>query len=312
MKTVATLTMNPTIDLSYEVDRLVPTLKMRARNERYAPGGGGINVARVFVRLGGNARCYYLSGGATGQTFDGLVDLHQLVHTRILISEPTRVATAVYEKETGEEYHFTPAGPTILASEWQACLVRLEEADCDILVISGSLPQGVPADFYARVVARMAKRGIETVLDTSGDALAHGVAGGKLMLIKPNIAELQQLVNRTLDDPREIAEAAEAIVAKGHTRLVAVTMGNRGALLASEAGSTIFPALPIEAKSAVGAGDSFVAAMVHALARGCDPLDAFRHGIAAGTAAVMTPGSDLAYPADIKKISAAFLHDLPS
>jgi len=302
MKSIATLTMNPTIDVSYEVDRIEPTIKLRATNERYSPGGGGINVARIFVRLGGNARCLYLSGGATGPALDGLLDLHQLVRTRVPIAGPTRLATAVFEKETGKEYRFTPEGPTVAESEWRDCLSTLAEAECDILVASGSLPPGAPSDFYARVSQVMRKRGIVTVLDSSGDGLVDALAEGKFLLLKPNLAELQQIAGRELADIDEIGREASALVSRGKAELVAVTMGDRGALLASEAGVTCLPAIEVSAKSAVGAGDSFLAAMVHRLARGDEPLEAFRFGMSAGAAAVLTPGTDLAYPADVERL----------
>ena len=101
MTNIATLTMNPTIDVAYAVDRVFHTHKMRTLKEQYDPGGGGINVARVFVRLGGNARCYYLSGGATGHALDGLLDLHQLVRCRVQIEGQTRVSTAIFVHESG-------------------------------------------------------------------------------------------------------------------------------------------------------------------------------------------------------------------
>ncbi len=304
MKTIATLTMNPTIDLSYEVDRVFHTHKMRARNERYAPGGGGINVARVFVRLGGNARCYYLSGGATGPAFDGLVDTNQLVRTRISIANPTRIATAILECETGKEFRFTPAGPEVSEAEWQAALNSIAEAPCDYLVASGSLPPGVPEDFYARAAAVMRERGIAFMLDTSGEALRQGLAGGGIELVKPSLGEFRKLVGRELADLDEISDAARAIVDSGQARYVTVTMGHRGALLASKDGVTCLPALQIEAQSAVGAGDSFMAGMVHALARGWDASKAFRYGMATGSAAVLTPGTDLAFPDDIERLFA--------
>lgn len=304
MKTIATLTMNPTIDVSYEVESVFHTRKMRTRNERYAPGGGGINVARVFCRLGGTARCYYLSGGATSAALDGLVDMHQLVRTRIPIEHDTRIAAAVLERESGKEYRFTPPGPPVAAEEWQDCLDRLAEADCSHLVASGSLPPGVPSDFYARVVRIMQKRGIRTILDTSGDALKDGLAGGRVLLVKPSLGELRQLVGRDLESVEEIGAAATAIIDKGQAELIAVTMGHRGALLAWQDGTLHLPALPIEAKSAVGAGDSFLAAMVYALTVGQEPVDAFRYGMAAGSAAVLTPGTDLAFPEDIDRLFA--------
>lgn len=304
MTVIATLTMNPAIDISYEVDRVFHTHKIRTHDEKYAPGGGGINVARVFVRLGGHARCLYLSGGATGTALDGLIDLHQLVRTRIAIAGHTRVATAVLERETGKEYRFTPSGPHVAEGEWQAALAALTEVECDRFVASGSLPPGVPDDFYARAAAIMRRRGVPMVLDTSGAALREGLAGGGLLLVKPSQGELQKLVGRELSGPADIAEAAAGIVAAGQARIVAVTMGHEGAVLAHADGTLYLPALPIAAQSAVGAGDSFVAGMVHALARGWDTIAAFRFGMAAGSAAVLSPGTGLAHPADIERLFA--------
>lgn len=186
MTRIATLTMNPTIDVSYEVDRVFHTHKMRTRNERYDPGGGGINVARVFCRLGGEARCFYLSGGATGVALDGLIDQHQLLRTRIPIADETRVAAAVLECESGKEFRFTPPGPTVSEPEWRECLEQVSHAECDYLVASGSLPPGVPADFYAQLASRMGERGARFVLDTSGEALKTTLAAGGVHLVKPS------------------------------------------------------------------------------------------------------------------------------
>lgn len=302
MKTITTLTMNPTIDIAYDVDRVFHTHKMRTRGERYDPGGGGINVARVFCRLGGMARCFYLSGGPTGVALDGLLDQHQLIRTRIPIAEPTRVASAVHECESGKEYRFTPPGPHVTESEWQACLDALAEARCDYLVASGSLPPGVPDDFYARAGAALRKRGVALVLDTSGAALKATLAAGGVHLVKPSSGELRALTGRELATQDDIAGAAMGIVEAGQAEIVAVTLGHQGALLAHAEGTLFLPAIPIEARSAVGAGDSFLATMVHALASGMRPVEAFRRGMAGGAASVLNPGTGLAHPADIARL----------
>jgi 6-phosphofructokinase 2 len=302
MSVIATLTMNPTIDVAYEVDRVFHTHKIRTTHEYYNPGGGGINVARVFVRLGGAARCIYLSGGATGAALDGLIDLHQLVRTRIPIAGDTRVAMTALEHASGKEFRFTPAGPIVREAEWMACLSWLDGIDCEYLVASGSLPPGVPGDFYAEITRIMVARGIRMVLDSSGDALGLGLAGGSLYLVKPSKGELEHLVGHSLETLDDIAAAALRIVDMGQAKLVAVTMGQDGALLARRNGAVHAAALPIEAASAVGAGDSFLAGMVHALAQGQDDVSAFRFGVAAGSAAVLRPGTGLAHPEDIRRL----------
>jgi 6-phosphofructokinase 2 len=302
MKTIATLTMNPTIDIAYDVDRLFHTHKMRTQGERCDPGGGGINVARVFCRLGGLARCFYLAGGATGVALDGLLDEHRLLRTRIDIAGSTRVAAAVHERDSGKEYRFTPPGPEVSAAEWQACLDLLADAECDYFIASGSLPPGVPDDFYARVAAALRARGIAFVLDSSGEPLKQTLAAGGVHLIKPSSGELRQLAGRELTSREAIADAAMAIVRAGRAELVAVTLGHQGALLARAEGTLYLPAVDIEARSAVGAGDSFLATMVHALAGGRDVVEAFRRGMAGGAASVLNPGTGLAHPDDIARL----------
>jgi len=304
MKNIATLTLNPTIDVAYEVEKVYSTRKMRTAHEYHNPGGGGINVARVFVRLGGNARVHYMSGGATGVALDGLLDRHQLVRAHIPIEGETRVATSVLERESGKEYRFVPPGPVVSEAEWQFALDRLAEVECDYFVASGSLPGGVPEDFYARLGRMLAPRGIGFVLDSSGPGLREGLAGCSVLLVKPSQGELQQLVGRELKGKDAIADAASEIVAKGQARYVAVTLGHEGAVLATADGTLFLPAIPIEARSAVGAGDSFVAAMVYALASDWSVEDAFRFGLAGGAAAVLTPGTDLARPDDIERLYA--------
>jgi 6-phosphofructokinase 2 len=302
MKSIATLTLNPTVDVSFEVDRIFHTHKVRGRNERHDPGGGGINVARVFVRLGGNARCYYLSGGATGAALDGLLDLHQLVRSRVPIQGETRISTSVFESESGCEYRFVTSGPTVSEDEWTACEALLSQAKCDYLVASGSLPLGVPEDFYARIARMAAERGIRFVLDSSGAGLAQGLAGGGVFLVKPSSGELQALAGRDLAGDEAIVEAAGEIVRRGEAQHVAVTLGREGAVLVNASGALRLPAMPVETVSAVGAGDSFLAAMVHALAAGREVDEAFRFGMAAGAAAILSPGTGLAQAEDVRRL----------
>lgn len=304
MNKIATLTVNPAIDATYEVDGVFHTHKVRSHRERYEPGGGGINVSRVIARLGGTARAYYLAGGATGDALDALLDLHQMVRTRIAIKGHTRISATIFERDSGKEYRIVPKGPSISPGEWQATLEQIGALDCEYLVASGSLPDGIPEDFYSRVQAMAERRGVKVILDSSGPALKLGLEGGGMFLVKPSVGELRRLVGRPLETPAEIARAAAEIVERGQAEHVAVTMGHEGALLAQANGVVRLPAVPVEARSAVGAGDSFVAAMIFAIACERPVLEAFRYGIAAGGAAVQTPGTDLCHPAEIDRLYA--------
>lgn len=300
---IATLSLNPAVDLSFETDRLYPTRKMRGSGERHEPGGGGINVARVLARLGANVRCHYMSGGAAGAALDHLLDLHQLVKNRIGIGGETRVSTTVFERESALEYRFTTDGPEISSAEYTRCMEHMRTLRNDYLVMSGSLPRGVPDNFYAEIAAIAAERGVQLVLDSSGRGLAGGLSGPQILLVKPSIGELRALSGRDLESESAIVEAAGAIIQRGAARYVAVTMGADGAILVSEDQYFRMPAAPVEARSAVGAGDSFLAAMVFGLAAGKSAEDAFRLGVAAGAASVLTPGTGLAQPADIYRLA---------
>jgi len=301
---LATLTVNPTIDVAYQVDMLAPVHKMRATQERHDPGGGGVNVARVFVRLGGNARCHYLAGGATGVALDNLLDLHQLVKVKTPIAGDTRVSSTVFEKTSGQEFRVVPEGPEIQRAEWEACLGGLTQRHCDYLVASGSLARGMPDDFYARAARLARSQDIRFVLDSSGRGLVGGLEGGDIFLVKPSQEELEALAGRPLASDMDIEGEALRIVERGQARFVAVTLGERGAMLVSQDGVRRLPAIDVRPVSTVGAGDSFLAAMVHALAAGRQIDEAFAFGVAAGAAAVSTPGTDLARADEIKRFFA--------
>lgn len=306
MKTIATLTMNPTIDGACAAERVFHTHKIRTSGDRYDPGGGGINVARVLARLDCPVRAYYLAGGATGSVLDHLLDEQGLDRVRMDIAGNTRISMAVLEHATGREYRFVPEGPMLSEAEWAGALDRLAHIECDYLVASGSLPRGVPVDFYARIGAMAAAKGIRFVLDSSGDSLKAGLEAGGVFLAKPSAGEFEQLTGRTFDSPAAIGEAARDLVMAGQAAHIAVTMGHLGAVLASAEGFWHLPAIEVEVKSAVGAGDSFLAAMTCAFAHGRDARTALLYGMAAGTAAVLTPGTDLCHKEDIDRL----FHDM--
>lgn len=304
MPEILTLTLNPSIDLASAVETVRHTHKMRSAGERMDPGGGGINVARVLARLGCDVEALYLAGGVTGPVLAGLLQRCGTPHRALPIAGDTRISMAVHERSSGHEYRFVPQGPVVSAAEAQQCLALLQQLPCRYLVLSGSLPQGLPQDFYVQVVAALKGRGVQVVLDTSGPALKTTLAAGGVHLVKPSRGELEELVGTPLREPQALRAAAQGIVAQGGAQLVAVTLGHEGALLAHAGGVLQLPAIPVQARSAVGAGDSFVAAMTHGLYLGLPLEQAFRLGVAGGTAAVLTPGTDLCHAEDVWRLAA--------
>jgi 6-phosphofructokinase 2 len=302
MHPITTLTLNPSIDSASEAQEVRPIHKVRTRNERFDPGGGGINVSRVVRELGGDTLAVYMAGGATGPVFDSLIETRKVPRLRVNIQGHTRISQTIFETSSGREFRFVPEGPLVDAAECERLLEALGDVDFQWLVASGSLPRGAPADFYTKVANVARARGARCVVDSSGDALKQAIAGGGLHFVKPSLGEFESLVGRKLADHASQERAAAEIVASGKVVMICLTLGHEGALLVDADGPFRMPALPVEAKSAVGAGDSFVAALTLALSRGLATREAFLHGVAAGTAAVLTPGTELCKREDVERL----------
>jgi 6-phosphofructokinase 2 len=298
---IVTLTLNPAIDISSEAETVRHTHKIRTRGEAMEPGGGGINVARVLAKLGADVTALFLGGGATGRVLEELLQRAGIDHRLIQIGEDSRVSLTVLETSTGHEFRFVPEGPQVTPAEVTAALDAATAVECDYFVASGSLPPGVPDDFYAQLGKRVSARGALFVLDTSGPALRAALEAGGIFLVKPSRGEFEAFAGRKLSND-ELAKEAETLVASGAAQNVAITLGREGAILASGEGTQVVPAIPVEACSAVGAGDSFLAGMVHGFSLGRSAEEAFRVGVAAGAAAVLSCGSELAKPEDLKRL----------
>jgi 6-phosphofructokinase 2 len=301
LKAVATLTMNPSIDIASSVAEVVPELKLRCAEPTIDPGGGGINVARVVSRLGGTAMALYIAGGATGQLLHKIMRQEKIEDRRIEIEKLTRESLTVTETGSGRQYRFVFPGPAIRRGEWQQCLdmLGLFTPKPAYIVASGSLPPGVPEDFYARAARVAKKTGARFVIDTYGTPLKEALAEG-VYLVKPNRRELEGVLQQDLSEPHIQEQACKELVASGHCEMVALTLAARGALFTSKQLQMRIELPPVQVVSAVGAGDSFLGGMVYALAAGRTQLETFRYGIAAGTAAVLTPGTGLCRKEDVE------------
>ncbi|MBP1468531.1 1-phosphofructokinase family hexose kinase [Candidatus Chloroploca sp. M-50] len=300
---IVTLTMNPSVDVSTDVDHVMPEHKLRCSAARFEPGGGGLNVSRALRNLGEESLALYTAGGMHGAMLQDLLDHEHVPHRALAVAGPTRESFAVLETNSGQQFRFNLPGPTLSEPEWRACLEALASITPvpTFIVASGSLPPGVPDHFYAEVAAFGRTIGARVSVDTSGAALQAAV-DASLFLIKPNLRELALLVGRPLDDEAEVERAALELVSSGRTTVVVVSLGAAGALLAT--GTTCerlrSPTVPIRSK--VGAGDSMVAGIVAGLVRGLDLREAVRFGVAAGAAAVMTPGSELCRRDDTERL----------
>jgi 6-phosphofructokinase 2 len=294
MTDILTITLNPAVDVSSTTPRLMPAHKMRCTQTHRYPGGGGINVSRVLHRLGADSLALYLAGGAMGQQLRKLVAQEKIASHSLPIRDETRESFSVLDASTGAEYRFVLPGPTVQPQEWEACVsfVQTMKPPPRIVVLSGTLPPGVPHDAYARLAAVVKARGARVVLDTSGAELREALSEG-VWIVKPSLRELSELTGRDLSDESSWLDAA------GQAEWVALTLGERGAMLVGARQAWRADAIEVPVLSATGAGDSFLAAMVWALSSGLGEEEAFRHGVAAGTAALLTPGTELCRKEDV-------------
>lgn len=303
MVSILTLTLNPTIDVSTSVERLAPLHKLRCGPARRDPGGGGINVARVIRRLGGDVAAVYPAGGLIGALLRKLTDEEGVQSRTVPIAEETREDFTVLEEMSGQQYRFVLPGPRLSECEWRACLdaILSFEGRPQFIVVSGSLPPGVPPEFLRALAKAARHKSAKLVVDSTKPVLKAAIEEG-VHLIKPNLHELGNLVDESLASKEEWIDAARRLIAANGVEHVALTLGERGALLVTRDEAWFAEGLPVKPVSSVGAGDSFLGAMVWALSSGHDFQEALRYGVAAGSAAVLTPGTGLCSEADVKRL----------
>jgi 6-phosphofructokinase 2 len=298
---IFTLSLNPTIDIASEADIVRPTHKTRTSNETYDPGGGGVNVARTIRELGGNPSLICPAGGFAGSMLDAMLTRIPIDHHIIPIAGNTRISLTIFERKSAHEFRFIPNGPKLSDDEVEACLEAVRRCQCDVFVASGSVPLGAPSDILGRIARIVYDKGAKFILDSSGAGLSVTLETVPVYLVKPSISELEALIGRRLDDESTEAAAVD-LVDRGRAEIVAVTMGAAGALVANRDGVFRIWPPPVKPRSAVGAGDSFVAALTLALAQGRDLRDAVTYATAAGAATVLTPGTRLCRVEDVDRI----------
>ena len=308
MKTIVTMTMNPAIDKSSSVAHVAAERKLYCKPPRFEPGGGGVNVCRAIKKLGGESILLYPAGGLTGERLKELLNREGLNHRPFPIKGLIRESLVILEESTGQQYRFGMPGPKLKKNEWEQFFQELAamEPVLDYVVASGSFPPGVPPDFYAQVARAGKKRGAKTIIDVSGKALDQALQEG-VYLIKPNVREFRELVGEDIKEESEIKAEAQKMVKSGRCEVLVISLGAAGALMVSEEVSEhiLPPTVPIVSK--VGAGDSMVAGIVLSLARGKPLRESVLFGVAAGTAAVMTPGTELCRREEVERLYAQMI-----
>lgn len=293
-QSITTLTLNPTLDISTSVGSICPEVKLRCKAPQYDPGGGGVNVSRAIHQLGGEAPACFMAGGFSGDMLQQLLKERGVKYTVSPIQGITRQGFTVLEISTQQQYRFNEPGPCVQPEEWQAFLKHLINLNPppDYLVASGSFPPGVPLDFLAHLATQTQSNPTRLIVDTSGEALAMAMQGG-CYLIKPNLKELEALAGQPLPDETMQLHVARQLLQRYPVQVILLSLGDTGARYITQTESGFVPAPAVPVRSKVGAGDSMLAGVVLSLAKGWPLSEAVRYGVAAGSAAVMNPGTGL-------------------
>jgi len=302
MAKIITLTFNPALDKRITVPKLVSGVKLHSSAPVFKAGGGGINVAKAIKHLGGDAIAIYLSGGYIGKKIGELLMQECINNVPVYIRHDTRENIILNETATENEYLLDLPGPVITESELKDCLAAVSKINgIEYIVVSGSLPAGLPGDTFPRLAQIAKKKNAKLIVDTSGQALSDAVQAGAY-LIKPNLYELGSLSGKKDLTAETAVNAARQLIKNTRCEAIVVSMGAHGALLVTSDFSMEIMPPEIEVVSTVGAGDSLVAGIVYWLSLGKNLKEAARYGVACGSAATLNPGSELCKKIDADTI----------
>jgi 6-phosphofructokinase 2 len=300
---VVTLTINPALDKSAKVSEMTPFDKLECYDITYHPGGGGINISRVLHRLAIESQCLFPFGGKTGEHLVELLQEQDVNVIATTISNLTRENFAIFNTETKLQYRFGMPTSPFLEKELSPLesLINQEVSDGDIFVISGSLPKGLPTDYYSKVIKNLTAKDVKVIVDTSGSVF-NEVLKNQLFLIKPNQKELARLAGKESLNKEEQETFAMKMVKENVAKYVVVSLGKNGAFMAHKNGIEYVKAPTISVKSTIGAGDSMVAGLIYGIVKNETPKNMLRWGVACGVSATLSEGSDLAHKRNIDAV----------
>jgi len=305
---IVILCLNPSLDFRISIYHFISNEKNRVLSQQVNAAGGGINIGRVLKRFGAEPLVIFPIGGESGQQLKRLVAAENLRHLAYLVEKESRTNFTVNEESSHAQYLFALAGPQMSELECSAALALTAHfATSGFVIASGSLPPGAPSDSYAQLARYLKQQGnAKLVLDTSGPALKQALKAG-VYLLKTNLSEFADLTDKQLDkDPPDLPaclKAARRLLAEGAAENIALTLGKHGAMIVTQDRALYAPPPPVKVQGSVGAGDSFLAVMVLYLAQRKCILEAFRHAVAAGSAALLAPNMGLAARKDVTRLA---------
>src|SRR5699024_4400842 len=275
-------TLNPSVDIRYKMDTFTVDTVSRVEDVRKTAGGKGLNVSRVLRQLNMEVAATGFLGGALGQFIREQVGKMDILDRFVLCAGETRNCIAIIHE--GQQTELLENGPTISDEEAALFVARYEEAvqEATVVTISGSLPQGLPNDFYNQLLSIAAKFDVPVFVDTSGGALQKAVVHtDKPFLIKPNEEELGALLGTTLNGEADIIKALQQPTFDGISWIV-VTLGADGALIRHEDVFYRVRIPAVDVVNPVGSGDSVVAGFAYGFKENFEPEKLMKHGVVMG------------------------------
>lgn len=303
---ILTVNLNPALDITYHLEGIDWEGVNRPAQVRSRPGGKGSNVARTLRALGADVLVIGLAGGMTGEAVRSALHSAGVAASFTVIAGETRRTVAVVDTRQGTTALFSEPGPPVAPEEWERFLATYENTltervrrpgtaaashtRCAAVVLTGSLPPGIPTDGYAVLTGIAASAGVPVVLDADGAVLSQGVRAGPAV-VTPNLAELESAVGRTLSPQvRVVTSAARELMTAG-AQAVVVSLGENG--LVAVTGPDAWHVAPprLSAGNPTGAGDAVAAGLAHGLVLGWGWPERLRHAAALGTATVAAPAA---------------------
>ncbi len=297
---IITLTINPSLDKSTHFTGLVAEQKMRCQTPHHDAGGGGINVSKAISKLGGSSLCVFTSGGSSGEMLEELIQKSGIESQVLKTKNWTRENFIAVDDATKSQYRFGFPGNELSETEIETLFATIKDFQTDYLVISGSLNEGLPTNFYSKIAQIAKASGVKVIADTSGEALQKVLETG-VYLVKPNIGELAKLIGVERLELSDVEKAAKKLIEKGSAEIIVVSLGAEGAILVTKDTTEFVAAPKAEKKSTVGAGDSMVGGMVWALSQNKTLKEVIQIGVCCGTAATMNEGTQLFKVEDVER-----------
>ena len=288
---ITTVTMNPCIDRMVTIESFTYGGMNRILDSRIDASGKGINVAIAYTQLGGRALCTGINYRERGNLIVELLDGKGIEHDFVNVDGEVRINHKIYDRSKQVVTELNESGYPIdtLALEKVKEKVITHSSNSEILVISGSIPKGVPDTIYKDLLKAVSHLPVKTILDAEGSLLLEGIKE-KPNIIKPNLFELDSALNIKITSHREILKAEDFFLDKG-VEIIGVSLGEEGAIILNESHAYYAPGLKIDVKGTAGAGDSIIAGFCQAMKEGSDLETMLRYGVAAATASVMREGT---------------------